>query len=54
MAELIEERFSVTLTLPSVGHLLASLQITPQKPLRRAYERDEEAVEQWKRQTYLR
>lgn len=52
VAEMIYERYGVTLTLPSVGHLLASLQITPQKPLRRAYERDEKAVEQWKRQTY--
>lgn len=52
VAEMIRERFGVSLTLPSVGRLLASLQITPQKPLRRAYERDEKAVEQWKRETY--
>ena len=52
VAEMIHERFAVILTLPSVGHLLTSLQITPQKPLRRAYERDEKAVEQWKCQTY--
>jgi transposase len=52
VAEMIHERFGVSLTLPSVGRLLASLQITPQKPLRRAYERDEKAVEQWKQETY--
>ena len=33
---LIQERFGVSLTLPAVGHLLTRLQITPQKPLRRA------------------
>jgi hypothetical protein len=35
-----------------VGRLLASLSITPQKPLRRAYERDEAAVTHWKQTTY--
>lgn len=49
---MIQERFSVSLTLPSIGHLLTSLGITPQKPLRRAYERDEAAVTAWKQQTY--
>lgn len=52
VAEMIRERFKVTYTLPAVGRLLAQLQITPQKPLRRAYQRDEEAVRQWKDQTY--
>jgi transposase len=46
------DKFAVSLTLPSVGHLLTSLQITPQKPLRRAYERDEAAVTKWKEETY--
>ncbi len=31
---------------------MASLDITPQKPLRRAYERDPQAVEQWRKETY--
>jgi transposase len=52
VAALIEEKFGVKLTLPSVGRLLASLSITPQKPLRRAYERDEEAITEWKKKTY--
>lgn len=52
VAEMIHEHFGVILTLPSVGRLLAELQITPQKPLRRAYERDEKTVEQWKQETY--
>jgi transposase len=49
---MLQERFDVSLSLPSVGHLLVSLDITPQKPLRRAYERDEAAVTQWKEETY--
>lgn len=51
---MIREKFGVSLTLPSVGHLLVSLDITPQKPLRRAYERDEAAVTKWKTETYPR
>jgi transposase len=50
--QMILDQFGESLTLPSVGHLLTSLQITPQKPLRRAYERDEAAVTQWKEETY--
>jgi len=49
---MIGERFDVSLTLPSVGRLLSQLNITPQKPLRRAYERDEAAVTEWKEKTY--
>jgi len=52
VAALIEEKFGIKLTLPSVGRLLASLSLTPQKPLRRAYERDEKAVAQWKKSVY--
>ena len=51
---LIQERFGVSLCLTSVGKLLAELDITPQKPLRRAYERDEKAVAQWKAEDYPR
>ena len=50
--QMILDHFGVSLTLPSVGHLLTSLDITPQKPLRRAYERDEAAVTKWKEETY--
>jgi len=52
VATMIQERFGVAYTLPSVGHLLTRLDITPQKPLRRAYERDEKAVAEWKQTTY--
>ncbi len=50
--KLIEEKFGVALGLTAVGRLLASLEITPQKPLRRAYERDPVAVELWVQETY--
>lgn len=49
---LIQEKMKVELGLTAVGRLLASLEITPQKPLRRAYERDPQAVELWVKATY--
>ncbi len=52
VATLIEEKMGIELGLTAVGRLLARLDITPQKPLRRAYERDPEAVEQWCKDTY--
>jgi transposase len=50
--QMIKERMGVDLSLTSVGKLLASLDITPQKPLRRAYERDPAAVALWEKETY--
>jgi transposase len=49
---LIREKLRIDLGLTAVGRLLASLQITPQKPLRRAYERDPAAVDLWVQETY--
>ena len=49
---LVAEKLGVDLGLTAVGRLLASLDITPQKPLRRAYERDPVAVELWQKETY--
>ena len=43
----LKEKLRVELCLTAVGKLLASLDITPQKPLRRAYERDPQAVQHW-------
>ena len=50
--ELIAEKFGIALELTAVGRLLASLEITPQKPLRRAYERDPKAVKAWLAEDY--
>ena len=47
VAELIAQKMGVTLCVTAVGKLLAQLDITPQKPLRRAYERDPVAVQAW-------
>lgn len=52
VADLIETKFGVIIGLTAVGRLLARLNITPQKPLRRAYERDPERVSQWLRKDY--
>jgi transposase len=49
---LIQDKLGIELGLTAVGRLLASLEITPQKPLRRAYERDPQAVDLWVKQTY--
>jgi transposase len=52
VAHLVLEKFGVKLGKTAVGRLLASLNITPQKPLRRAYERDSKAIDQWLKQDY--
>ena len=45
MRELILKKFNVSLSVTSVGSLLAKLNLTPQKPLQRACQRDPEAIE---------
>lgn len=52
ISALIRQKMGLTLGLTAVGRLLASLNITPQKPLRRAYERDPLAVTAWLEQRY--
>ena len=47
VAALIAQKFGVRLGVTAVGRLLAELDITPQKPLRRAYERDPVAIKRW-------
>ncbi|AOU98308.1 hypothetical protein BI364_10355 [Acidihalobacter yilgarnensis] len=50
--ELIAQRLGVSLSLASVGALLARVGLTAQKPLQRAYQRDPDAIERWQRETY--
>jgi len=45
--ELIRERFGVRLSEVSVGRLLRKLGLSPQRPLRRAYEQDPKLVQAW-------
>lgn len=52
VAQLIEQKFGIKLGLTAVGELLATLGLTPQKPLQRAYQRDPEAIEKWQRERY--
>lgn len=50
--DLIKREFGVEYTLPAVGNILASLGLSPQRPLVRAYEQDPEAVARWKTERY--
>jgi transposase len=50
--ELVHREFGVALSLASIGAMLARLNLTPQKPLQRAYQRDPEAIERWQHDTY--
>ena len=50
--KLIADKFEANLGVTAVGKLLAKLGLTPQKPLKRAYERDPVAIEAWKSEVY--
>lgn len=50
--DLVAQRFEVPLSLASIGAMLARLGLTVQKPLQRAWQRDPEAIERWKRETF--
>lgn len=54
VASLVETKFGIKLGVTAVGALLHELGITPQKPLRRAYERDPKAIHEWTQDTYPR
>ena len=49
---LAEEKLGVSLSLASIGALLARSGLTAQKPLQRAYQRDPQAIERWQKETY--
>lgn len=49
---LIRRQFGVLLSVISVGRLLRKLGLSPQKPLRRAYQQDPVAVQRWVNEEY--
>jgi transposase len=54
IAETVEREFSVRYHPDHIGRLMHSLGWTPQKPERRALERDEEEIERWKQEEWPR
>lgn len=52
IAELIEREFGVSYHHDHVGVILKELDFTHQKPMRRARERDEQAIQAWRRETW--
>ena len=54
IAELIEREFGVTYHRDHVGRLMHNLGWSHQKPKRRALERNENNIEQWKRKEWPR
>lgn len=54
IAELIEHHFGVSYHRDHVGRLMSSLNWSYQKPDKRALQRDEQAIEQWKRKEWPR
>ena len=49
---LIQDRFGVNLSAATVGRLLGKLGLSPQRPLYKAYQRDEEKVARWTKVAY--
>lgn len=45
--QFLEQRYGVSVSVWTVGRYLKRWGLTPQKPLRRAYEQDPKAVKQW-------
>jgi len=52
VGDLIEQRWGIELSVWTVGRYLKKWGFTPQKPLRRAYERDPQAVRRWLDEEY--
>ena len=52
VGHLIQEEFGVSYHTGHVWKLLQQLHWSPQRPVGRALERDEEAIGQWKRKTW--
>ena len=54
VAEVIQREFDVAYHPDHVGRILHDLGFTPQKPQRRARERDEATIEHWRREVWPR
>jgi transposase len=54
VAQVIRRRFGVSYHVDHIGRLLRSLGWTPQRPSRRALERDEQAIQRWVKQVWPR
>lgn len=52
VVQLLEQRFGVKVSVWTAGRYLKAWGFTPQKPLRRAYERDPKAVARWLEKEY--
>ena len=52
VGQLMARKFGVRLSVWTVGRLLARWGFTPQKPARRAFEQDAQAVERWRARQY--
>ena len=50
--DLIQDQFSISLSEVSVGRMLREMGLTPQRPLRRAYQQNAERVELWLKEEY--
>ena len=54
VAEMIKQRFGIDYHVDHVGRLLHDLGWSPQKPTRRAVERDEQEIRRWVREDWPR
>jgi len=52
VVSLIEREYGIGISLTSVGRYLKRWGMSPQKPVRRAYERNDEAIARWLRHEY--
>jgi transposase len=52
VAQRIEQRLGLALSVWTVGRYLAAWGFTPQRPVRRAFERDPQAVRRWLKEEY--
>lgn len=54
VAQVIKRRLGISYHVDHIGRLLRSLGWTPQRPTRRAVERDEQAIQRWIKQQWPR